>query len=214
MTKHHKLLLICENAEALFNDIEQQSPGKFEIISTTSFEEALKFLKIKDFDCIVASYSLPDKDGLSVCKYLKSDSRLKNFPLIILSSKLDSDFHIEMVHAGADCVASPKEDFRILLTKINTMIRLKSAESEVSRLRNATATQKIISTFNHEFNNPLAIAVGNLHYLRSSLTTENQISRAEKIKEALDRMTIIIRKIRDLKDHVEDDYIKSQMSEI
>jgi signal transduction histidine kinase len=63
----------------------------------------------------------------------------------------------------------------------------------------------MITTLNHEINNPLAIAIGNL----TILNTKEKSERINKTLKALDRITDIVRKIEDLVENqeaVEEDY--------
>ena len=205
----YKVIFIGDNPVFLEVLKSKLDDDFYNVASYKTLSEGIKILENLDVDCVLVSHHLPEGDGHFVSKRLKLDKKFSHIPLIILSSELDINLIFDILEAGADDVAQFDIDMRILVSKIKLMIRLKQSEAELYQLKKVVGIQKTIATYNHEFNNPLAVAIGNLHYLQNSLADTDQLEKAIKIKDSLDKMVMIIRKIRDLKDHVEEDLRKS-----
>lgn len=93
-----KILLVEDNLADLF--IIQEAIDEFDVAyrleTATNGETALK--KIKDisqrdnfglFDLILLDLNIPNPDGRLVLKFLKSDSRYFNIPVVILTTSSD-----------------------------------------------------------------------------------------------------------------------------
>jgi DNA-binding response OmpR family regulator len=58
----------------------------FEVMTATDGKEALKMLAAYSPDAIILDGRLPGMDGWEVCKIIKSDDKIKDIPVIFLSS--------------------------------------------------------------------------------------------------------------------------------
>lgn len=77
--------------------------------------------------------------------------------------------------------------------------------SERRAIRNGMTTEcetihRIVNTVQHEVNNPLAVASGNLQLLRRSITAEEYHAWVEKIEEALIRISAAVERLRELEE--------------
>jgi len=76
--------------------------GKFEVTSVADFASAAGAIERQAPDLILLDRMLPDKDGLDVCRMLKSAPATKEIPIVFLSARSDpSD-----VRAGLDAGAA------------------------------------------------------------------------------------------------------------
>lgn len=73
-----------------------------EVITASQGEEGLNKVRRNKPDIVVLDLIIPEKTGFEVLKELKSDDKLKNIPIIVLSN-LGQDVDIERIkEAGAD----------------------------------------------------------------------------------------------------------------
>jgi DNA-binding response OmpR family regulator len=83
----------------------------------------LKFLETEIPQLLVLDLMLPDLDGIEVCKFIKSNNRLKNIPIIMLTAKQDETDKIVGLELGADDYVtkpfSPKE----LVARVKVVLR-------------------------------------------------------------------------------------------
>jgi len=200
----NKVMIVDDSSNALTLFKNHLTNNKYDIMTFNSAQKALEHLeKIPNFDCIISDYEMPEMNGPSFCIALKKNEDLKDIPVLILTANAGTNEFLLSMEAGANDFLSKDTDNFILAAKVSALINMKKMQEEIVKLRKFAAIKKIIALYNHEFNNPLAIAVGNLFHLQESLSDEKQIVRAQKIHEAHERMAAILLKIRNLRGLVE-----------
>ncbi len=202
----NKILLVDDSLAVLSALKDQISSDTLIVQTASSVRNALKLIEVSLPDCILTDYEMPDTDGPAFCRLLKSDRRFQQIPVIMLTSMTSSDSLLTAIEAGADDFISKDSDIRIIIAKISAMLRLKANQDEVIRLRRVEGIKQIIATYNHEFNNPLTIALGNLNWLKRNSEEQEYRVRLERLGDALQRMTELVKKIRELRDYVESKY--------
>lgn len=85
--KNIKMVFVVEDDKFMRNLLinKLQKEG-FQTEGIPSGEEALELIKTKTPDLILLDLILPNMDGFEVIQYLKSDPRLSNIPVLILSN--------------------------------------------------------------------------------------------------------------------------------
>lgn len=88
----------------------------YEIIPAVDAEEALAILRKDIPDLILLDLLLPNMQGDSFCRKIKSDERLKNIPVILFTaSSIRSTIPEKMKEMGADdCIIKPFEPQELL----------------------------------------------------------------------------------------------------
>jgi DNA-binding response OmpR family regulator len=85
-------------------------------------------LGIEDYDCIILDLMLPEINGISILKYLKSNKKTKNIPVIILTAKGTEGDIIAGLEAGASDYITKPFSAKVLAKKVKTFS--KEAKSE------------------------------------------------------------------------------------
>ncbi|MEX1196540.1 MAG: diguanylate cyclase [Pseudohongiellaceae bacterium] len=76
-------------------------------------------------DLILLDLDMPDADGLSVCRQLKSDEILKDIPVIFLTGTIDTDIKVKAFDLGAvDYVTKPFDSVE-LRARVRSALRTK-----------------------------------------------------------------------------------------
>lgn len=92
-------------------------------ISVTNFTDPLlgmEELKKKQYKLLLLDLTLPNLDGLEVCKQITKNS---NIPIIISSARHDTQDKIDALEFGADDYLPKPYDPKELLARINSVIR-------------------------------------------------------------------------------------------
>lgn len=200
------ILIIDDSETALLALRGLFERNKYKVLTCQYPKKALEILKETPPSCILVDYEMPELDGPAFCRIVKSDPTLRLMPIIVLTGTSQTEYLLNAIDAGADDFAEKSVDHRIILARVSAMIRKKELTEEVAKLRRIAGIRQIIATYNHEFNNPLTIALGNLAHLEVQVTDPSQMQRIKKVSESLQRMTDLVKRIREIRDYVEDSY--------
>jgi two-component system phosphate regulon response regulator PhoB len=100
----------------------------FRTLSAMSGEDGLKKARNEHVDLIVLDLMLPGVDGLDVCRALKKEGKTSAVPVIILTAKGEESDVVAGLELGADDYVVKPFSPKILMARIKTVLRRKSAE--------------------------------------------------------------------------------------
>ena len=113
--------LIVEDDKTLANAIGQSlAKGNFNYDIANSMKEALAYLDIRAYDCVILDLVLPDAGGSLLCTAIREKTSV---PIIIESGNSDKNSKLSAFHAGADSYLTKPLDYDILLAVIKANIR-------------------------------------------------------------------------------------------
>jgi signal transduction histidine kinase/ligand-binding sensor domain-containing protein/AraC-like DNA-binding protein len=93
-------ILLVEDNKDLLNFLSDHFGKKYKVKVAPNGLEAWKSIKKNVPDLVVTDLMMPQMDGTSLCKELKSNFNYSHIPVIMLTAKTDSRF--ESLEAGAD----------------------------------------------------------------------------------------------------------------
>ena len=96
----------------------------YEIITAKDGDEALQKAKLFKPDLILLDVMMPYKNGMEVCKILRSQSPAFQETLIVFLTALSDEIsHIKGLEYGADDYISKPVSPKVLVTKVNALFR-------------------------------------------------------------------------------------------
>ncbi|SDJ84904.1 diguanylate cyclase [Aliiruegeria lutimaris] len=109
----------------------------YDVLQAGSGAEALKLAQRDMPDLILLDISMPELDGLEVCRRLKADHRTADIPVIMVTAFNDPASKIAALEAGAeDFMTKPLDDLG-LLARVRSLIRARGVAAELA-LREGT----------------------------------------------------------------------------
>ena len=151
----------------------------------------LDLLKTETFDVILLDIMMPELSGTEVLKDIRKKYNNFELPVIMVTAKDEASDLIDSLKIGANDYITKPVNIEVALARINTQINVKLLFEESLISKQMTTINTIVTTLNHEINNPLAIAIGNLTIAKKNID-EEKINKALK---ALERITEIVKKI-------------------
>ena len=193
---NYRVLIVDDDAE-IGHYISQELGSYYHITSATSAREALRELlgaePEKQYDLVVSDVMMPEMDGFTFLRMVKTNMNLSHIPVVMLTSKSDVANRLEGLEKGADAFLAKPFDMDELHVVINNLIsknlRLKGKFSGVQQQKDKVEEKQVKG--NDEALMERIMNVVNQHLDDSDfnvemLTKEVGISRAQlhrKMKE-------------------------------
>lgn len=92
--------------------------------------KGLELIKQELPDLVILDLMLPELDGLSVCKQLRSDTQTKSIPIIILTAKSEEADRVLGLEMGADDYVTKPFSPRELVARVRAVLRRSGAVDE------------------------------------------------------------------------------------
>src|SRR5690606_36009153 len=109
----------------------------FEAIPAYSGADALEACENGKVDVVLLDVMMPDMDGFEVCRRLKVDPATQHIPVVMVTALDQVSDRVRCLEAGADdFLTKPVNDLQ-LMTRVKSLVRLKTLTDEL-RLRAAT----------------------------------------------------------------------------
>ena len=137
---------------------------------------------------------MPDISGFDVLVEIRKHKNNLELPVIMVTSKEESEGIVEALKAGANDYITKPLNLEVALARIRTQLQVKDLISLSLQSKQVSTINTMVTTLNHEINNPLAIAIGNLSICKH----KPDVVRIDKALKALDRITQIVKKIENI----------------
>ena len=118
--KHH--ILVVEDNEEIRRYISLELSSKYHVRECCNGKEAIEEIFKKAPDLVVSDWMMPEMDGLTLCRKLKSNINLNHIPVILLTAKAQEEDNIEALEKGADAYLTKPFNSKILEKTISNLI--------------------------------------------------------------------------------------------
>ncbi|MCX6138023.1 MAG: response regulator [Ignavibacteriales bacterium] len=163
-------------------------------------------------DLIISDWTMPNMDGLELCRTIKNDEFLRYAYFILLTAKDTQDDKIEAIEGGADDYLTKPFNDRELMARVRAGLRIGRLQKEISSLQHEKAVTELAVTLGHEINNPLGIMMLMLQVIQRK---DNAVPLSEIQKEIETcltngkRMAEIVKKLSTLESPQYKPYLKN-----
>lgn len=113
------VVLFVEDNIDLLSYIERKLSKHYKILTATNGEIALNIINNKLVDIIVSDISMPQMDGLEMCKELKKNFETSHIPIIVLSAHTSMQSKIICIEQGIDIYIEKPFSMEFLVSSIN-----------------------------------------------------------------------------------------------
>ncbi|MDY6843059.1 MAG: response regulator [Thermodesulfobacteriota bacterium] len=95
-------------------------------------KEALSFLQTQIPKLVISDIMMPEMDGYELCRHIKSNDRLKDLPVILLTALSDPEDVIKALECGADNFVTKPYEEELLTSRIRSILLNKELRKSVS----------------------------------------------------------------------------------
>src|SRR3954452_103864 len=109
----------------------------FDVLTAANGADAIETCENGKVDVVLLDVMMPEMDGFEVCRRLKADPATSHIPVIMITALDHVSDRVKGLEAGADdFLTKPVNDLQ-LMTRVKSLVRLKTLTDEL-RLRAAT----------------------------------------------------------------------------
>lgn len=194
MTSVKRLLLVDDDPISSLALAHQLRKRGFEVQQLTEGRQVLDFLRVGGIDLVLLDIVMPEVDGLEVLRRIRKEYSSLQMPVIMVTARADDADVIEALNLGASDYLRKPANIHIAVARIQTQLSLKEYYYSSLKENDLKTLTEIITTYNHEINNPLAAALG---FLNIALDKQNFELVTRAVGE-MDRIRKIVKKISEL----------------
>ena len=124
-SKNFNILLVDDDAE-IAHYIQTELSEWYRFGYAPNGKEGLKTLLTGKYDLVISDVMMPEMDGITLLKNIKTNSNISDIPVILLTSKSEVDNRLEGLKKGADAFLSKPfnmEELHILIDNLVDNVR-------------------------------------------------------------------------------------------
>jgi ligand-binding sensor domain-containing protein/signal transduction histidine kinase/AraC-like DNA-binding protein len=215
-SKTNYRILIVEDEDEIRQYIRTELSGIYKIFECSNGKEALDFILKEKPNLVISDVMMPDMDGITLCKKIKSNININHIPVILLTAKSTDEDKAEGFEIGADAYVVKPFNVELLKKRIANLIEnrgrleVRPSDSEenqsiikqiVLRSNDEILLEKIMKIINNNIAEPelnvemLAGGVGmsrvHMHRKLKELTNQSarDFIRSIRLKQAAEMLT-------------------------
>ena len=123
--RNFNILIVDDDAE-IAHYIKAELSDWYRFEHASNGKEGLKMLLTGKYDLVISDVMMPEMDGVTMLKKIKSNSNVSDIPVILLTSKSEVENRLEGLRKGADAfLAKPfnMEELHILIDNLVDNVR-------------------------------------------------------------------------------------------
>lgn len=117
-----RILVIEEDSSLNTKLVDFLNQSGYQTDSSENFKDGEYFVGIRNYDLVVASWTLPDGEGSELISVVKQKS--PRTIMIVISSKTDKHSEIKALKIGADDFIKKPFDLDVLLARLQARLRI------------------------------------------------------------------------------------------
>src|ERR1700675_1453110 len=132
MSEHSRILVVDDEPQITRAVLTSLTSQRYDIRVANDGETALEIMKDWTPDLVITDLSMPNMDGLQLCRQLRLSTKI---PIIVLSVKGEEKTKVQALDAGADDYVTKPFGIEELLARVRAHLRrAPAAESEPASL--------------------------------------------------------------------------------
>jgi signal transduction histidine kinase/ligand-binding sensor domain-containing protein/DNA-binding response OmpR family regulator len=188
-TKKQAILLIEDNDDLRFY-LKDNLKHSFHIIEAVNGKDGWQKALALHPKLIVSDISMPEMNGLELCKKIRGDNRTASIPIILLTALIGQDDQLAGLNSGANDYLVKPFNFEILLSKIHGLLRIQQTYKKTYQKQVEIRAQDIVVVSEDEkfLKNALACIENNItnpNFSVEELSRHLNLSRVSLYKKLL-----------------------------
>jgi len=196
-----KVLIVEDEKDTRFILEKLLSRNNYEVITAVDGQNAIEVLKNFVPKVILADWTMPVLNGLTLCNILKGDDKFKLTYFIILTARASLKDRIMGLDVGADDFLVKPVENQELLARIRSGIRIYNLQNEVRNIEHSKALIEMACTIGHNINNPLSslvLSIKNIEHELAKLGKHNLVEDLSNVNQSVERIKNFVNELTHL----------------
>lgn len=116
-------VLIVDDDEEIVRYVSAELGNYYRVGTAANGKEGLKELLANEYDLVVSDVMMPEMDGFTMLRMIKTNMNIAHIPVIMLTSKADVHNRLEGLEHGADAFLAKPFDMNELRMTIDNLIQ-------------------------------------------------------------------------------------------
>lgn len=149
LPKYSKILVVDDNIQNVELLEGHLSAAGYDVLKAFDGEEALKIVEVHDPHLILLDVMMPKLNGYQVCSFLKKNEKTRFIPVVMITALKEIEDKIKGIEAGADDFLSKPFNKLELLTRVNSLLRMRHLRDKLEQQQQAEKEriQKIFKVY-------------------------------------------------------------------
>ena len=183
------LMLIEDNEDFRFY-LKDNLREYYQVVEAGNGKEAWQRILASHPDLIVSDVSMPEMDGIELCRKLKADNRTAHIPVILLTALTTDDQQLTGLETGASDYMTKPFNFEILLSKIRNLLQQQALSKKTYRKQlEIRPVETEVESVNEKFIRQLSLNLekhlDDSSYTVDQLSSEMNMSRVGLYKKMI-----------------------------
>lgn len=202
-------ILVVDDSEFDRNLIQKfLEKNQFEVVPISDGAAVLESIKSLAPSLVLLDILMPRMTGGEALGKIREKYSAVQLPVLMITAKTDAADVVEFLRLGANDYITKPIHFDVTLMRVLTHLQIAELSRQMSKLKELEAVNAMITTYNHEINNPLSIALALLQKIGVKHGDQDDFA---SLQSALWRVADIVKKIAQVssKEEVEyEEYVK------
>ena len=141
--KKPTVLLVEDNEDFRFY-LKDNLKSAFFIIEASNGKEGWQKALSQHPDIMVSDISMPEMDGIDLCKKIKNDKRTSHIPVILLTALTGEEGQLKGLEIGANDYMTKPFNFEILLSKIKNLLAMQKTFKQTYKKQMDVQLQDVV----------------------------------------------------------------------
>lgn len=129
MSAKDRIILIADDEPDILEIISYNLTKEgYTVYTAKDGNDALEKARLVNPDLFILDIMMPYKNGIEVCRALRSQPKFKDSPVILLTALSDEGSHIKGLDSGADDFITKPVSPKILLSRVSALFRRTQTE--------------------------------------------------------------------------------------
>jgi sigma-B regulation protein RsbU (phosphoserine phosphatase) len=204
-----RILIVEDEPDTLFILSKLLQKNNYDVSAAKNGKVALEMLDSFKPLVVLADWTMPELDGLELCRRMKSSDEYKLIYYIILTARSSVNDRIKGLDVGADDFLIKPTDNQELLARIRSGVRINKLQNELKNIEHSKALIEMACTLGHKMNNPLSSLIFSLTHIEEEIKKSKRKDLDEDflvVNESIARIRSLVEDLLKLKDPRLTDY--------